>query len=179
MKMEFNEVIRLRRSVRGYDPEKKVTREQIEEIIRAAQLAPTWKNSQTGRYYVLNGDLLDKFGEECLPSFNYKNSSGAALVVTAFVKGVSGFTNGAADNELGNLWGAYDLGLQNSYMVLKAADLGLDSLIMGLRDADRIRDLLQVPAEEEIVSVIAVGYRAGEPLFRERKPLDEILTFVD
>lgn len=179
MNMEFNEVIKLRRSVRGYDPGKKVTKEQLEEIIRAAQLAPTWKNSQTGRYYVINGEKLEQFRQECLPSFNQNSSSGAALVVTTFVKDLSGFTKGVADNELGNLWGAYDLGLQNAYMVLKATELGLDSLIMGIRDADKIRELLQVPAEEEIVSVIAVGFRAGEPIFRERKPLDEILTFVD
>ena len=28
----------------------------IEEIIKAAQQAPTWKNSQTGRYYVVTDE---------------------------------------------------------------------------------------------------------------------------
>ncbi len=39
---------------------------------------------------------------------------GAALVVTAFVKDRSGFTqDGTPDNEVGNGWGYYDLGLHD------------------------------------------------------------------
>ena len=48
--MEFQKVLETRRSVRKYDPNVSVTREQMEELIRAAQEAPSWKNSQTGRY---------------------------------------------------------------------------------------------------------------------------------
>ena len=47
--MEFNELIKVRRSVRKYNTEKQVTKEQIAEILKAAQLAPTWANSQTGK----------------------------------------------------------------------------------------------------------------------------------
>ena len=45
--MEFQKVLETRRSVRKYDPNVSVTREQMEELIRAAQEAPSWKNSQT------------------------------------------------------------------------------------------------------------------------------------
>ena len=69
-----------------------------------------------------------------------------------------------ADNELGNGWGCYDLGLQNENLVLKAADLGLSTLIMGLREADRLREILNIPETETIVSVIAVGKAAEEPI---------------
>ena len=48
---------------------------------------------------------------------------------------------------------------------------------MGLRDADKIRSLLSIPEEEEILSVIAIGKRAEEPALRPRKPLEEIVTF--
>ena len=48
--MEFDKVIESRRSIRHYDAEKKVSREQIEEMLEAAIQAPSWKNSQTARY---------------------------------------------------------------------------------------------------------------------------------
>lgn len=46
--MEFQTVLENRRSVRSYDDSKKVTKEQINEIVEAAIQAPSWKNSQTG-----------------------------------------------------------------------------------------------------------------------------------
>ena len=54
--MEFNELLEKRRSVRKYKADTTVDRETTEEILKAAQQAPTWKNSQTGRYYVVTSD---------------------------------------------------------------------------------------------------------------------------
>ena len=51
--MNFDDVIRQRRSVRSYDNTKLVTKAQIMEMIKSAQMAPSWKNSQTGRYYAI------------------------------------------------------------------------------------------------------------------------------
>ena len=54
--MELQEVLNSRRSMRSYDAEKKVTKEQLETIINAAILAPSWKNLQTSRYYCILSD---------------------------------------------------------------------------------------------------------------------------
>lgn len=51
--MELREAMEARRSMRKYEAEKKVTREQVEELIQAAYLAPSWKNSETPRYYIM------------------------------------------------------------------------------------------------------------------------------
>lgn len=175
--MDFKDLTQKRRSVRSYASEKKVAKEQLEEIIKAAQLAPTWKNSQTGRYYVAVSEEAIAAVREALPEFNRNSSKGAALIVTTFVKGISGFGDGKPANEIGDEWGAYDLGLQNAYLVLKASDLGLDTLIMGIRDADALRATLSIPETEEVVAVIAVGYRAKDPVFGGRKELEEIAKF--
>ena len=52
--MEFNQTVMARRSLRAYEEGKTVEKAQIEELIRFAQMAPSWKNSQTGRYYSCN-----------------------------------------------------------------------------------------------------------------------------
>lgn len=175
--MELSELLCNRRSVRAYKSET-VRREQLEEMIRAAQLAPTWKNSQTGRYYIATeGEAYEKV-RAALPDFNKKSSENAALIVTTFVRDTAGFTSGKKDNEPGNEWGAYDLGLQNAYMILKASELGLDTLIMGLRDGDALRAALAIPENEEIMAVIAVGTRAKEPVFKPRKPIEDIAHFL-
>lgn len=175
--MEFMELINDRRSVRAYE-DKPVDRALVEEVIRAAQLAPSWKNSQTGRYYA----ALDQAAREriwaCLPLYNQKSSAHAALIVTAFERGVAGFNGGVAANELGDQWGAYDLGLQNMLLTLRARELGLDTLIMGIRDADAIRAAAHIPDTEAVVAVIALGYRAQDPAAKPRKATEEILKYL-
>ena len=179
--MELNQVIAERRSIRAYEEGKAVSRETVEEILQAAAMAPSWKNSQTARsYVVMSRPLLDKVRETCLPEFNQKNSKNApVLIVTAFVKGRSGFDNqGNAVNELGDEWGAYDLGLHNENLVLKARDMGLATLIMGIRDEAKLRELLPIPEEQQIAAVIALGYAAGEPQMPPRKDLSETAVFL-
>ena len=176
--MEFTQLLENRRSIRAYKENTQISVETVKELISAAQQAPSWKNSQTGRYYAVSSkEMLAKVKTECLPQFNQRNSCNAPLlIVTAFVKGIAGFDNDALPvNELGDEWGAYDLGLQNSLLVLKARELGLDTLIMGIRDEVKLRELLGIPESEEIVSVIAVGYRDIEPKKPVRKEIDEIL----
>ena len=66
--MEFNQTLMARRSLRAYEEGKTVEKAQIEEMIRFAQMAPSWKNSQTGRYYVvMSPEMLEKVKKDCLP----------------------------------------------------------------------------------------------------------------
>ncbi len=178
--MEFNKLKEERRSIRAYKAGKTVSKADIEEIIKAAQQAPSWKNSQTGRYYVaISPNKVERIREKCLPEFNRKNSANAPVyIVTAFEKSIAGFDNeGNEVNELGDKWGAYDLGLQNENMVLKARELGLDTLIMGIRDEKLLRTELDIPNSQEIVAVIALGYRDIDPNAPKRKDIEEIVKF--
>lgn len=177
--MEYSEVIRKRRTVRKYDASRRVTKEQAEQVIAAASEAPSWKNSQTGRYYcVISDEMCRRVREECLPEFNRERSENAILIVTAFVHDRAGFDrDGNPDNEVGNGWGFYDLGLQTENLVLKAADMGLATLIMGIRDGEKLRELLSVPETETVVSVIALGYPAESPERPKRKAVSDITRF--
>ena len=177
--MEFTKLLEERRSIRAFDPEKHVTAEQIQEIVQAAIQAPSWKNSQTTRYYALvTPEKVEEFSAKCLPEFNQKSSKGAALVVTAFVKDRSGFTqDGTPDNEVGNGWGYYDCGLHDMNLLLEAENQGLSTLVMGLRDADKLREAFDIPKEESIVSVISVGYSDADPDRPTRKSVEEIAKF--
>lgn len=131
--MEFNEVAVTRKSIRKYAA-RPVAKEDIEAMLRCAMEAPSWKNSQTARYHVITSStMLQAMKQEGLAPFNAENTKDApVLIVTSFVKDVAGFDkDGTPSNELGNLWGAYDLGLHNENLLLKARDLGLDTLVMG------------------------------------------------
>ena len=78
---------------------------------------------------------------------------------------------------MGDGWGAYDNGLSNCYLVLKARAMGFDTLIMGMREADKLRALFAIPENETVMAVISLGYRAAEPMQPRHRPLDEIVKF--
>ncbi len=175
--MEFKQLLEERRSIRAYAENTGITKQEIENMIYAAQQAPSWKNSQTGRYYVMiSKDIIEKFRVECLPGFNCERTENvAAFIVTAFKFGISGFSaDGIPTDEHGDGWGAYDLGLQNQNLLLSAREQGYDTLIMGLRYEDKIREMLNIPNDEKIMSVIAVGKRVSSVQKPERKRVSEI-----
>ncbi len=175
--MDYSTLIKARRSVRKYQEGTSISDAAINEILQAAQMAPSWKNTQTGRDYIIkSADMVDKIKKDTLPEFNQRSTKNApVIIVTAFEKNISGFEkDGTPANELGNEWGAYDLGLQNAYMLLKAKELGIDSLIMGIRDSEKLRKELGIPSSQQVAAVIALGYSAAEPMCPKRKELDEI-----
>lgn len=177
--MELDTIINTRRSIRKYKNQP-IEVEKVEMIIKAAVEAESWKNSQTARYHIITSkELLIEFKKTCLPEFNQENCKDApVLIVSTFIKNRSGFErDGTASNELGNGWGCYDLGIHNQNLILKATELGIGSLIMGIRDEKKIRTLLKIPASEIIVSVIALGISDIEPERPKRKNIDEICKF--
>ena len=178
--MEFQNLIEKRRTVRKYAAGNAVSKEDVLAMVKAAQEAPSWKNSQTGRYYcIMNEKDVARFREECLPEMNAGKCENAVLIVSTFVHNRAGFQrDGSADNELGNGWGCYDLGLQNENLVLKATELGYGTLIMGIRDADKIREFCDVPESETVVAVIAVGVPGEEPGRPKRKETGDIVKFL-
>ena len=91
--MEFTKLVEERRSIRAFKAGMEVKKSDLEEMIKCAIEAPTWKNSQTGRYYVVSSsDMMDKIRSEALPEFNQNSSANAgALIITAFEKTRSGF----------------------------------------------------------------------------------------
>jgi nitroreductase len=171
----FDEVVSNRRSVRSYDKSKKISEEQIRTLIATTQEAPSWANIQATRYYVV---MSDEMLNKVLPSMmanQEKASTAPVLIVTTYKRGLSGFFDGKASNELGDTWGAYDAGLSNAFLVLKSKEMGLDTLIMGLRDADGLKRALDIPNDETIMTVVALGYGSQSPKRPERKPLLDIM----
>lgn len=174
--VSFDEVMTSRRSVRDFDGSKTISQTEIRTLIEATQDAPSWTNSQPTRYYVALSPEKMESVRDLLPEFNQNNTDGAsAYIVSTFVKGQSGFYRGIPSNEVGDGWGAYDNGLANAYLILKARAMGFDTLILGGRDAEGLRTLFEIPEEESVMAVIALGYRASTPTRPGRKPVDEIL----
>jgi len=173
----FDEVLTSRRSVRNYDASKKISEAEVRELITATQEAPSWANQQPTKYYVAISEEKLAAVQDMVGGNKDRIKDAPVLIVSTFERGKSGFFQGNQTNEVGDGWGAYDNGLSNCYLILKARAMGFDTLIMGMREADKLRELFAIPENETIMAVISLGYRAEEPNRPERKPLDEIVKF--
>ena len=177
--MTFSKLIEARRSVRAYAPSE-ISREELTQIVTEALNAPSWKNQEATRYRIAaSTEAKARVWKEALPSFNATSSANAAaLVVVSFKKGLSGYLGNTPANEVGEMWGAYDAGLASSYFVLAAKNHGWDTLIMGIRDEAALRKIFDIPADEVVLSVIALG-KSAQPYFKNpRKPVGEVLEIV-
>ena len=178
--MEFSKLLEERRSIRDYQSGVEISKEDIEKMIYAAQQAPSWKNSETGRYYVAITQDGVKSVRNALPGFNSERTqNAAAYIVTTYKTKISGHDgNGNPTDANGDAWGAYDLGLQNENLLLKARELGYDTLIMGLRNADALVKIFNIPSDEAVMSVIAVGKRTATPEKPQKKEIGDILKMI-
>lgn len=173
----LDEVFASRRSIRAYEPGRTISEAQVRELFAATQNAPSWANMQPSKYYVAMSQEKHDAVLEMIGGNKDRVINAPVFIVSTFEKGKSGFFRGMPANDAGDFWGAYDNGLSNAYLILKARAMGFDSLIMGMRQADDLRTLFSIPASETILAVIALGYRAEEPRIPVHRPLDEVVTF--
>lgn len=176
--MELDEVLNKRKSTRRQYLSKKVDDNVIRQVIEAAILAPSWKNSQVTRYYIAKSKETLQQVKGSLPEFNQENVGQApVLIVSTIVLNRSGYNkDGTPTNELGNGWGYYDCGMHNMNLLLKATELGLSTLVMGIRDEQKIKEIFAIPDSQAVVSVIALGYSDMEIERPQRKTFEDIVV---
>ncbi len=177
--MELQKCLEGRRSIRKYQ-DKEISREQLNELFKAALLAPSWKNSEVSKYYVADTKEKKEEFKKYLPQFNVNNTENcSAYIVSTVVNGKSGFTvEGEYASHLKEGFQCFDNGLQVQNLCLKAHEMGFGTLIMGLYDEAGIREYMKVPENEVIISVISVGYPDIEPQMPKRKEIEEIVTYI-
>ncbi len=173
----FDEVLASRRSVRSYDPSRTISEAEVRDLLIATQEAPSWANQEPTKYYVVMSEEKRAAILEMVGRNKERVADAPVFIVSTFEKGKSGFFQGTQTNEIGDGWGAYDNGLSNAYLILKARAMGFDTLIMGMRDSEALRSAFGIPESETVMAVIALGYRAAEPTRPDRRPLDDVVKF--
>lgn len=180
--MQLINGIKERRSIRKYKSDK-VSMDTIEKIIDAARYAPSWKNSQTARYYViLDEKIKDDIAENGTMNFSKnKNNINSApvLVVLSTVDKISGYNPDLTPTtDKGEHWQSFDAGIACEAFCLAAYEYGLGTLIMGYYDEKKVAEIINLPDNEKISALIALGYPDEEPNAPKRKEMEEIFKFI-
>ena len=177
--METLKCIETRRSIRKYT-DRPVDRQLIEKLVSEAQIAPTWKNSQTTRFTaVTDKSILDEICPS-LPSFNSAIVGHCPLLIAvSAVTKRSGFErDGTPTTILGEAYTYFDCGTTVQTLCLAANDLGLGTVILGIFEPVRIKTLLGIPDSEELVVLVACGYPEADASAHQCRPLSDVLKII-
>ncbi|MGE5450140.1 MAG: nitroreductase family protein [Methanomassiliicoccales archaeon] len=178
--MDLFQAISERRSIRKFKPEA-VEEEKLQQLFTAAQLAPSWANTQVTRFYLISDPEVKNQVADCIapgnPSFTASHDAPHLMVVAAKT-GISGFKKGEASTVKGDTWYMFDAGLACQNLTLTAHALGLGTVHVGVVDTDQVHRILNLPPEIDVIELIPIGYRDQEPKMPRRIDLDELVTRI-
>ena len=175
--MDVLEAIKTRRSIRKYKTTP-VDDSTLEQVLEAAQWAPSWANTQCWRFVVVRDTGIRAQLAETLSSNNPATDAilNAPLVIVACAqKKRSGHYHGEPSTDKGDGWLMFDTGLAMQNLVLAAHALGLGTVHVGAFDARQAEGILGVPEEYCVVEMTPLGYPDQEARTPPRKELSEIV----
>ena len=179
--MTAKECIIGRRSIRSFT-EQPVSHELLEQLVETASYAPSWKNTQITRYIAVEGEMKNKLAAcTTIWAGNGEIMNNAPMVIAVtVVTGRSGFErDGSFSTGKGDGWQMYDAGVASEAFCLSAYEQGLGTVIMGLYDEADAAKLLELPDNQELVALIAIGYPAQAPEAPKRKPVADLLSYKE
>lgn len=170
--MEFSEVIKQRYSCKKYDG-RKISEEQLNAILEAGRLAPTAKNSQEQRIYVIESeDAIAKIDSATPCRYN----AGTVLVVAFDKNGAYNYPLSTRDS------GIEDATIVATQMILAAANIGVDSCWVNNFNPEALKGALNLPENEEILMIMDLGFAAEGagplPNHSNRKELSETVSYL-
>ena len=153
--MTFYEMVKLNRSYRGYDRERKISREELTELVDCARITPSAANRQPLRY-----DLIWKEDEvsaaqgltrwaAALPERHLPDPGKEAAAFVVILQETEWVKNAAACQ--------IDVGIAAQTLLLAAVEKGLGGLMIGNFNREALAELRGYPEHLAPQLVIALG----------------------
>ena len=186
--MQVYETIIKRRSIRRYK-QKPIPIEILKKLVNAARLAPSAANLQPFKYVVVYDKKLCnqifktiKWASYLKPSWSPREGERPTAYIVIL------------NTQRDNPYYMRDMGLAAENIILSAEEEGIGCCILYNIDRDAIRDILNIPVEYQIDSMVSLGYKGEEVILEEisekveywrdendilhvpKKPLEEILV---
>lgn len=160
---QFSDLIKNRRSMRKFTDEE-LTQDEVVALLKAALMSPSSKRSNCWQFVAVD----DK---ETLRQLSLCKEAGSAFLADAALAVVV-----LADPLASDVW-IEDASIASILIQLQAEDLGLGSCWVQVRErftasgmpsGEYVQQLLDIPLQLQVVSVVAVGHKG-----MERKPFNE------
>lgn len=168
IKMDFDAVVRRRRSVRKFK-KKKVDFRFLMEAVDSANQGPFPDNHNHLKFLIVEDKEIIKKISECCEQ-DWVDSAPALIVVCS------------DDTHLENLYGMrgrvysrQTAGAAVYALMLKFADYGIGSCWVGAYSDSEMRKILEIPKDIQIEAVVPIGFPDEKIKRKDKKKLDKVL----
>ena len=170
--MDFTDVIRNRYSCKNFS-DRQVEAEKLQAILEAGRLAPTAKNLQEQRIYVIqSAEALAKL-DKVTPC---RYGAPTVLLVAFDKDNVFTYPDSERDS------GVEDAAIVATHMMLAATNEGVDSCWLNYFNPDAVAKAFDLPDNEEVLMLLDLGYAAKEakplPNHFSRKAIEETVKYI-
>lgn len=170
--MDFNEVLEKRYSCKKFNS-RELSDDLLGEILSASSKAPTAKNLQEHRIYVIKSAEGLKAVDNCTPC---RYGAPTVLLVTFDKENVYTYPGGKYSS------GEEDAAIVTTYLTLAATNVGVNSCWVNCFDPDKLTAELKLPENEQPLMLLDLGYAAdgSGPLENhfKRKELSEVVKII-
>ncbi|HPC95573.1 MAG TPA: nitroreductase family protein [Sedimentisphaerales bacterium] len=165
--MDVSEAIRRRYSCRSY-ADKPIEKKQLDMILEAARHAPSAKNLQDWRFVVVTDKATKRKLAVAANGQTFIENAGAIIVACTVSDHVM---------RCGQAIGPIDVAIAIEHMCLQATELGLGTCWIGSFYPDKVRPIVEIPQQVQIIELLALGHPADSPKEHRREPIESIVCF--
>ena len=184
MSTSILEALKHRRTIRNYDPDYQIPQEQLNEILNAAQIAPTSKDLQEVDFIVLRNKqkldqtedlILKEFPEDIRQKFlDRRKQYGVKNVITCDAPVVILLIR----NERKEKFVDVDGGIAAMSIIMAAQHFNIESMCLGIITRfPKVEEILGLEKNSLILGV-ALGKIKGEPIVKE-KTIKSKISYMD
>lgn len=167
---DFESVIRERTATRKFK-EKTVPKEKIEKILEAGRLAPTAKNIQPQKIYVVQS----KEGLEKIDKISPCRYGSSTVLIVCSDKSIAWSKENYSSYET-------DACIVATHMMLEATNIGIDNIWIEMFDIEALKKEFNLKENLEPICLIPLGYASedytGNPMHNQRKDLEDIVEYI-
>jgi len=171
--MDIFELIKARRSIRKFDPDKPVDDKTVKKILEAGIWAPSSGNTQCWRFHVVRDENLKKRLAVDAGHQPFINDAPVVIVVCADLDHL--------ERSYGER-GRYTYALQDTAaaiqnMMLAITALGLGCCWVGAFKEEEAAKILGLPKSLRPVAMLPIGVPAEKPKTPPRREISEVTTY--
>lgn len=168
--MEFDKVIKERFSTRSFKSDL-VSDELISKILEVNNYAPTAKNQQPQKIFVVKSDEGLKKIDEVSPC----RYNAPVVFLVCSDKNISWANGDYSTYEM-------DATIVATHMILEATNIGLNSVWVEMFDKKKTKEIFNLEDNIEPICLIPIGYKedgvAPSPMHTSKRNIDEIVKYL-
>ena len=171
--MEFTDLIRVRESIRNYDPDRPVPEKILRKILEAGRLAPSAANYQPWKFLIISSPaILEKVRDSYHREW-FKDAPHVLIIVglkdKAWNRGFDGYNSIETDTAIAM-----------TQMILAAENEGVGTCWIANYNPELLREAINAGENELVFGITPLGYQKSgfqKASLKKRKSFEDIVEF--